>query len=105
LLLVLDIDSIRILNNIIGIKDEKVLSNLHEQEAIAKINDEKFVFIYNPIEEYEFIPEIKEEIKEEKKIYKPISLEIIKTTLYKEFKEECYNAYDILLFISFMRSK
>jgi hypothetical protein len=98
----LDIDSIRILNNIIGIKDEKVLSNLHEQEAIAKINDEKFVFIYNPIEEYEFIPEIKEEIKEEKK-YKPIPLEIMKTTLYKEFKEECYNAYDILLFISFMK--
>jgi hypothetical protein len=27
----------------------------------------------------------------------------MKTTLYKEFKEECYNAYDILLFISFMK--
>jgi len=100
----LDIDSIRILNNIIGIK-EGILSNLHEQEAIAKIDNEKMVFIYNPIEEYEFIPEIKEkkeEIKEEKK-YKPIPLEIMKTTLYKEFKEECYNAYDILLFISFMK--
>ncbi|MEM2178772.1 MAG: hypothetical protein QW272_08155, partial [Candidatus Methanomethylicaceae archaeon] len=100
----LDIDSIRILNNIFGIK-EGILNEIHEQEAICKINNEKMVFIYNPIEEYEFIPEIKkEEIKEEgKKEYRTIPIEIMKTTLYREFKEECYNAYNILLYVSFMK--
>ncbi|MEM2928708.1 MAG: hypothetical protein QXP60_07080 [Nitrososphaerota archaeon] len=100
----LDIDSIRILNNILGIK-EGILNEIHEQEAICKINNEKMVFIYNPIEEYEFIPEIKkEEIKEEvKKEYRTIPIEIMKTTLYREFKEECYNAYNILLYVSFMK--
>lgn len=100
----LDIDSIRILNNILGIK-EGILNEIHEQEAICKINNEKMVFIYNPIEEYEFIPEIKkEEIKEEgKKEYRTIPIEIMKTTLYREFKEECYSAYNILLYVSFMK--